>query len=270
MWLRNILRRIQGLWRSETIHKEIIDELQFPIDMRVPEPIRRRTSPGEAQRDAERRFGNMTRIREQGYDVRGGQWLETFWQDLRYGARVLIKNPFFTLVAVLTLALGVGANTAIFSVVNAVMLRPLPYHQPERLVSVYEAQPDLTKGSLPASWAYPRFEVLRDQSRSFAAVAGYTKGLYNLTGTDEPERLRVELVSASYFPLLGIDTIVGRAFTAGEDKGPDANLAALLGYSLWQRRFGGDAQVIGKTIEFDKHPFTIVGVLPPGFRGQEG
>ncbi len=270
MWLRNILRRIQGLWRSETIHKEIIDELQFHIDMRVEENIRRGMSPDEAQRDAERRFGNMTRIREQGYDVRGGQWLETFWQDLRYGARVLIKNPFFTLVAVLTLALGVGANTAIFSVVNAVMLRPLPYHQPERLVSVYRAQPDPAEGSLPTSWAYPRFELLRDHSQSFEAVAGYTQSLYNLTGTDEAERLRVEMVSASYFPLLGIEAIAGRTFTVEEDKAPGVNLFALLGHSLWQRRFSADAQVIGKTIELDNHPFTIVGVLPPGFRGQEG
>ncbi|HEV2666958.1 MAG TPA: ABC transporter permease, partial [Blastocatellia bacterium] len=195
---------------------------------------------------------------------------DDMFQDLQFGLRMMLKSKTLTLVAVLSLALGIGANTAIFSVVNAVMLRPLSYRRPERLVSVYQAQPELSNGSLPASWAYPRFEVLRDHSQSFAAVAGYTQSPYNLTGTDEAERLQVELVSASYFPLLGIEPIAGRIFTAEEDKTLGANLVVLLGHSIWRRRFGADAQVIGKTIELDNQSFTIVGVLPPGFRGQEG
>jgi len=196
--------------------------------------------------------------------------MQTLWQDLRYSARMLLKAPNYTLIAVITLALGIGANTAIFSVVNALMLRPLPYREPDRLVKVYQAQPDPAKGMLPSIWSYPRFEVLRDRSQSFAAVAAVAQNSHNLTGANDPERLQVEMVSASYFPLLGVEAVVGRTFTAEEDRVPETNLSILLGHSLWQRRFGGDAQVIGKTLELDKHKFTIVGVLPPGFRGQDG
>jgi putative ABC transport system permease protein len=198
------------------------------------------------------------------------RWEDDMFQDLRYGARLLLKNPGFTAVAVLTLALGIGANTAIFSVVSAVLLRPLPYPEPERLVKVYQAAPNPARGSMPMIWSYPRFEVLRGQSRSFAAVAAYTQGSYNLTGTSEPERLRVELVSAAYFPALGIKAIAGRTFTPEEDQAPGERLTALLSHGLWQRRFGGDPQVIGQTLELDHIPFTIAGVLPPGFKGQEG
>jgi putative ABC transport system permease protein len=196
--------------------------------------------------------------------------MQTLLQDLRYGARMLLKKPGFTLIAVLTLALGIGANTAIFSVISALMLRPLPYREPDRLVKVYQAEPDISKGMMPSIWSYPRFEIFRDQSRSFAAVAAVAQQQHNLTGANEPERLQVEMVSASYFPMLGVEAVAGRAFTAEEDRTPGANLAAVLSFSLWQRRFGGEVQAIGKTIELDKHSFTIVGVAPPGFRGQNG
>jgi putative ABC transport system permease protein len=186
-------------------------------------------------------------------------------QDLRYGAQTLLKNPGFTLIAVLTLSLGIGANTAIFSVVNALLLRPLPYRESEQLVKVFRTPPDPAKGMLPSIWSYPRFEMLRDQNRSFAEVVGFNQSPYNLTGTDAPEQLQMEMVSDGYFPLLGVNTIVGRSFTA-----EDAGEVALLGHGLWQRRYGGDPQVVGKAIELDKQAFTIVGVLPPGFRGQSG
>lgn len=189
------------------------------------------------------------------------------WQDLRFGVRMLGKSPGFTLIAVLTMALGIGANTAIFSVVSALLLRPLPYRQPEQLVKVFRTPSDPAKGILPSLWSYPRFAMLRDQNQSFAEIAGFNQSPYNLTGTDVPERLQVEMVSDGYLPMLGVNAVVGRAFTAEDDA---AATTALLGYGLWQRRFGGEVHVLGKTIELDKHSFTIVGVLSPGFRGQSG
>jgi len=191
-------------------------------------------------------------------------------QDIRYGLRVMAKKPGFTFIAIITLALGIGANTAIFSVVNAVLLRPLPYRQPEQLVKVFQAAPSSEKGAAPTLWSYPRFEVLRDNSQSLAAVAACNQTGFNLTGTDEPERLQAEMVSASYFSLLGIDPIAGRTFSEEEDRKGSGQTVALLSQALWQRRFGGDPQVIGKTIELDKHAFTIVGILPAGFNGQQG
>src|SRR5262245_7176537 len=151
---------------------------------------------------------------------------DEMFQDLRFGWRMLRRSPVMSLVAILSLAAGIGANTAIFSVINALLLRPLPYRAPEQLVKVFQAQPDPTKGMVTSSWSYPRFEILRDQNQSFAAVAGFKQQPYNLTGTDAPERLQVEMVSASYFPLLGVEAVVGRTFTAEEDRAPGANLAA--------------------------------------------
>lgn len=196
--------------------------------------------------------------------------MNTLWQDLRYGVRVMARKPAFTFIAIITLALGIGANTAIFSVVNAVLLRPLPYPQPEQLVKVFQAAPSSEKGAAPTLWSYPRFEALRDNSRSFASVAACNQASFSLTGTDEPERLQSELVSANYFPLLGIAPVAGRSFSDDEDRKGSAQTVAVLSYALWQRRFGGDPQALGKTIELDKHAFTIVGVMPAGFNGQQG
>jgi putative ABC transport system permease protein len=195
---------------------------------------------------------------------------EEMFQDVRFGCRMLRGSPVMSLVVVLSLAAGLGANTAIFSVISALLLRPLPYYAPDQLVKIFQAQPDPAKGAFPSLWSYPRFEIMRDQSQSFGAVAGFSQEAFNLTGTDAPERLQVEMVSASYLPLLGVGAAVGRTFTPDDDRTPEANLSALISYGLWQRRFGGNANVIGKTLELDKHLFTIVGVLPRWFRGQDG
>jgi len=262
MWLKSFLRRVQGLWRSETIHQEITDELKFHIDMRVEENIRRGMSPDEARRDAERSFGNFTRIKEQGYDVRGGQWLEAVWQDLRYSARLLLKRPGFTAIAVVTLALGIGATTTMFSIVNSVALRSLPFHEPDRLVMLEEKW-------LPR---FPRFETSpldflswKAECQSYVDMAAFAPVFFNLSEGDQPERIAGARVNANLPGLLGVSPILGRGFTAEEDTA-GANQVALLGHSLWQRRFGADPQVIGRAVRMNGVAFTVVGVMPPEFR----
>ncbi len=262
MWLKSFLRRVQGLWRSETIHQEITDELQFHIDMRVEENIQRGMSPDEARRDAERSFGNFTRIKEQGYDVRGGQWLEAVWQDLRYSARMLRKQPGFTVIAVLTLALGIGANTAVFSIVNAVLLRPLPYQAPERLMILRES----VSGGVNSTVSYPNFADWRAQNTVFASIAAVRQNeSFNLTGTGEPERLQGQLVSAEFFSTLGIKPLVGRDFLPEEDR-EGATPAVILSYGLWQRRFGNDPSVVGQQLTLNNQNFTVVGITQPDFQ----
>jgi putative ABC transport system permease protein len=262
MWLKSFLHRVRGLWRSETIHQEITDELQFHIDMRIEENIRRGMSPDEARRDAERSFGNLTRIKEQGYDVRGGQWLEAVWQDFRYSARLLLKRPGFTAIAVVTLALGIGATTTMFSIVNSVALRSLPFHEPDRLVMIEEKW-------LPR---FPRFETSpldflswKAECQSYVDMAAFAPVFFNLSEGDQPERIAGARVNANLPGLLGVSPILGRGFTAEEDRA-GANQVALLGHSLWQRRFGADPQVIGRAVRMNGVAFTVVGVMPPEFR----
>jgi putative ABC transport system permease protein len=276
-WKREIRRRLANLQLEPLREAAIIEELAQYLEDCYAESLSSGATEAEAYRltlaelsGSEWLARELRRVERPAEPIvlginRRTDMIADLWQDLRYGARSLLKNPGFTLIAALTLALGIGANTAIFSVVNALLLRPLPYRQPEQLVKVFRVPPDSAKGMLPSIWSYPRFEMLRDQNQSFAEVAGFNQSPYNLTGTDAPEQLQMEMVSDGYFPLLGVNTIVGRSFRAD-----DAGEVALLGYSLWQRRYSGDPQVIGKTIELDKQAFTILGVLPPGFRGQSG
>lgn len=189
--------------------------------------------------------------------------MSTLLQDLRFGLRMLARNPGFTAVAVLTLALGIGANTAIFSVVNAVVLRPLPYEDPDRLVVLRESISDSqsAQGLIPVS-APDCLEFAR-QNHVFEAIAGFQNLSLELSGTGQPERMTAARVSPSLFPLLGIEPHIGRTFTAEEDQ--PGNLVAVISYGLWQRHFSGDPDVTGKTVQLDRSPYTIVGVMPRSF-----
>src|SRR5262245_4806698 len=198
--------------------------------------------------------------------------METILQDLRYASRILWKQPGFALTAILTLAVGIGANTAIYSVVDATLLRTLPFNDPDRLMRVALTWPE--RYGRPAVddgfWSYPKYKTFRQLQQVFEDVALYREGTFNLTGTDEAERLRAEVVSAGYFPILGIRTQVGRLFLPEEDATPDTHAVAILGYGLWQRRFGGDQTIVGRNISLDNRSYTVVGVLPAGFQGLTG
>jgi len=191
-------------------------------------------------------------------------------QDARYALRWLLRNPGFAAVAILTLGLGIGTVTTIFSILDAAVLRPLPYREPDALmtVSITHEEKGGTAETFP--WSSPKFESLRKHARSFESVAGHSRLDLNLTGVAEPERLVAEIVSASYFPLLGVGASAGRTFLAEEDGAPGAHPVAVISDGLWRRRFGGEKSIVGKTIEINRVPMTVVGIAPPRFAGLAG
>jgi putative ABC transport system permease protein len=189
--------------------------------------------------------------------------METFWQDLRFGFRQLLAKPGFTAIAVLSLALGIGANTAIFSLVDAVLLRPLPFRDPDRLVMVWE---DASKIGFPRNTPAPaNYADWKAQNQVFEDMAAINWRTYNLTDEGEPEKVEAQGVTANLFHLLGVKPELGRVFTQEEDK-PDGNKVALISHGLWQRRFGGDPALVGKEILLDGQKHTVIGVAPPGFQ----
>jgi putative ABC transport system permease protein len=187
--------------------------------------------------------------------------MDILLRELRYSARMLIKSPGFTAVAVLALTLGIGANTAIFSVVNSVLLRPLPYSDPGRLMQLWESKPAIGRNEITAS--YPNFADWRDQNHVFDQVVAYADWTFNLTGNGEPERIRSTIVSPAFFSVLSIQPIHGRVFLAGEDQSGKDHVA-VIGESLWQRRFESDPNIIGRSINLDNESFTVIGVIRRG------
>jgi predicted permease len=195
-------------------------------------------------------------------DGRGGRIMDEFLQDVRYAVRQLARRPGFTAVLVATLALGIGANTAVFSVVDGVVLRPLPYPEPERLTVVWSQFPTMDLMEFPSSW--PEFQDYRTQSRSFAEMGAWGRTQRTLTGGDAPERLDMAYFSWTMFPVLGVQPALGRVFGAEEDVAGSDDVV-VLSAGLWQRRFGGDPAVLGETLELDGRAVTVLGVMPPGF-----
>jgi hypothetical protein len=184
-------------------------------------------------------------------------------QDLRYGVRILLKQPAVTLVAVVTLALGIGANTAIFSLVNSILLRPLPFHEPDRVVRLIQSSPKIGLATWGVSQA--DFGAYRDQNRSLESIALYNSSAVNLTGHGEPERLPVTNVTADFFKVFGVSPLLGRTFVEGEDA-QGKNTVCVISYAFWQRRFGGDPNIAGRILNLNNTPTQIVGVMPPDFK----
>ena len=184
-------------------------------------------------------------------------------QDLRYGLRMLIKNPGFTAVALVTLALGIGVNTAVFTVANGVLLRPLSVQEPERLVSVFTSRN--SEGYNHSS--YPDYRDLRDHDSAFSGLAAHFYYPMSLKGSGQPEVITGQVATWNFFSVLGVKPVLGRAFNPDDDRAPGGGPVAVLSYRLWQRRFGGDPEILGKSILINSYPFTVIGVAPEGFTG---
>ena len=262
-WLRILVARLRGFFHAQRSDEELEGELQAHLEALTQKNIARSMSPEEARYAARREFGGLEQIKEKYRDQRGLPFLETLLQDVRYGLRLLGKNPGFTSVAVLTLALGIGANTAIFSVVKAVLLRPLPFKDPARLVRVNESVAN--GGRSPV--AYPNYVDWRAQNDVFEEIAAYGDCEMILSGTDKAERVYCEQATDTYFPLLGVPAEIGRTFTPEENATPMKYAVALIGHGLWQRCFASDPAITGKTVRLNDFDYTIVGVLPKGFLG---
>jgi putative ABC transport system permease protein len=252
-WLRTTLHRS----RTEN---EMDAELRFHIEARADDLARTGVPREEAMRRARIEFGGIERVKEEGREARGANLVETFVQDVRFGLRILRKNPGFTVVAVLILALGIGANTAIFSAVNSVLLRPLPLKDAERVLFVVS----LREGFDPFGTSLLEYSAYKDRSHSLSSVGLASTRSFNVTGQGEPERIQGTAILANYLSTLGVQPVIGRSFTPEEDR-PGGPAVALVSYGLWQRRFGGNPNVLGQSLNLEGRRTTIIGVLPPAF-----
>lgn len=241
--LRGWVVRLFGLFNRQRREREFAEELESHLALHMEDNLRAGMSPEEARRVALIKLGGVTLTQERYREQRGLPMLETLWHDLRFGARLLKKQPGFTLVAVLTLALGIGANTAIFTIVNGLLLRPLPYPEAERL-AVVDTTMRRARVEVRAT-SYPDFVSWRDQNTVFEQIAARSSQSFSLLSGDEPERVSGELVSANYFSLLGVQAAYGRTFLPEEDRTPGTHRVALVGHGLWQRRFGGIPNLVG-------------------------
>ncbi|MGD1098502.1 MAG: ABC transporter permease, partial [Bryobacteraceae bacterium] len=248
--------------RRERMMDDLDRDIREHIAMEMQDNIDRGMSPGEARYAALRKFGNVTRVKEEARDVWSLVWLEQFWQDMRYALRMLRKSPGFAAIAVLTIALGIGATTAIFSVVDATLLHPLPYPEPEQLVSIIDDLPDV--GAKDVGISVPEWQDLQ-RSGIFQYVSPVGGGSVNLTGSSQPERIFFGAVSPNYFALLGVKPQLGRSFNP-EDHTPGFTLEVLISDGLWKRAFGGDPQVLGRNVRLDNDLYQIIGVMPAGYR----
>ena len=267
-WLDDMRRaasRVRAFFRKEPMDRELEEEVASHIAMATEDNIREGMTPEAARRKAMVKFGGVEQAKEKQRESRGLPWLETVLQDLRYTMRTLVRDRGFATIAILILALGIGANVVVFSVVNTILLRPLPFYDPSRLVWI---APQDAKGLSDMTYSVDAYEDLRAMNRSYDDVTSYfafsTPDNYKLTGHGDAKPVTGMLVAGNFFHVLGVDAQMGRLFTAQESAkgGPSA---VLLAYPFWQRQFGGDRSIVGKAITLDSQPVTVVGVLPESF-----
>ena len=267
MNLSNLLRRWRALIHRDEMEQELDEEMRFHLERDIEQNIKSGMTPEDARYAALKSFGGVDQSKEECRSARGVGLIENTLRDVSYSLRVLVKNYAFTIVVVLTLALGIGANTAIFSFANGILLRSLPYPQSDRLVVMDETA--LKRGIDSMSVSYPNFLDWREQNTVFEDIATYYgTGLFSLSGAGEPMQLRGSRISHGLFEILRISPQLGRTFTANEDR-PDEDAVVILAHDLWQRNFGGDPNVVGKKITISNRARTIIGVMPRGFKFPE-
>jgi putative ABC transport system permease protein len=250
---------LRSLFRKSQQERDLDAELRFHLDTQIDANLRARMTPGEARRRALLTLGGVDQVREGVRDVRPGVWLETLWQDVRFGARVLRKSPGFTFVAVSTLALGIGAVTAICSVVHAVVLRPLPYPEPERLVTVWEKDRNGKSNT-----GYPTFTDWQAQNQTLEHLAAISYWSPILSGAGTPEQLEGASVTPDYFRTLGVAPMLGRDFAAADDR--STQRVVILSHRVWKWSFGGNPSLVGKSVLMNGLDRMVVGIMPPGFQ----
>lgn len=262
MNVRALLRRFGGIFRKQSRDRELQVEIESHLEYQTEENLRNGMPPDEARRFALLRSGGIVSAKESYRDQRGLPMLETTLQDLRYGLRMLARNPGFATIAVLTLALGIGANTALFSVVNTVLLRPLPYPRSDAVTMVFLHSDSVDRGGM----GFADFEALHEQQRSFEYVAASESpdGGYTLTGGSEPENIPATAVTADFFAVLGISPMLGRTFLRGEDRDSQP-LTVVVSNRFWREHLKSDPAAVGRTITLNEKPYSIIGVTPPDF-----
>ena len=259
-WIKSAVTRTRTGLSPNAMEREFEAELKGHLELLTEENVRRGMNPEEARRAARIRLGGMTQLKEKNRELQGLPFLETLLQDVRFALRMLRKNPGFTVVAVLTLALGIGANSAIFSAVNALLLQPLPVKDIDGIMFSIA----LREGFDPFGSSLLEYQAFRERAHVFSSMGVSTQQSFNLVDGGEPERVQGGIVDAGYLQTLGVTPTVGRDFTPEEYR-PAGPPVALVGYGLWKRRFGGDAGLLGRSLRLDGRSTTVIGILPPGF-----
>jgi putative ABC transport system permease protein len=269
-WLSQLRRSLAVLFRRDRFDRELAEEMQSHLEMQAEENRDAGMEAAAARYAASRQFGNATLLREHSMEAWGWRWLDGLARDARYASRTLRRSPAFACVAVLTLALALGANMALFTLIYRVVLRPLDYRDLDRLVDVHLILTEQRRGTIPMSWSYPKFENLTRENRSFDALTAFQARDFTISGIELPERLTGEIVSAHYFRITGVRPVLGRVFLDEEDAPGGKQPAILISNGLWSRAFGSSPGVINRNVRVDGVPMTIVGVLPSGFKGESG
>jgi predicted permease len=269
-----LIHKIGALFRKDGLDRELSDEMAFHLEKQIEQNMGAGMSEDDARYEAMRRFGGVEQAKEECRDAWGVRFMETLLQDLRFGLRMLVKNPGFTAVAVLTLALGIGANTAIFSLINAVLLRELPVRNPQQLVLMGQGRSAGSTNDFANTelYSFPFYREMREKNEVFSDATAVLSIFFSkmhgaVGGSQQLETFNVQLVSGSYFSFLGVEPKLGRAFTVADDQPAGGHPVAMLSYSWWDRRFGHDPAVIGKTVTLGATDYTVIGITPPGFFG---